>query len=307
MRITVLGSAAGGGFPQWNCGCRNCRGVRKGGIAATPRLHESLAVSEDGERWVLVNATPDVRLQIEAAPTLHPRGRRDSPIVAILLTNGDLDHCLGLLSLREWHPLVVYATDRVRSGFVADNALCRTLERFPGQLGWRTLALDVPTAIVGVDGVATGVVVEAIAAPGKVPVHLEHRAGPSAPEDNVGVRLTAAASGRTVAYVPAAGAVTPEVLRGLADADCVFFDGTFWSADELAREGVGDKTAAEMAHVPVGEPGGSLDALASVGAPRRFFTHLNNTQPLLRADSPERAAILARGWDVAEDGMEIAL
>jgi pyrroloquinoline quinone biosynthesis protein B len=305
MEIRVLGTAAGGGFPQWNCGCSNCRGVRAGTIDAVARTQESIAVMAADDRWVLVNASPEIRQQIESCPALHPQGPRHSPIAAIVLTNGDLDHCLGLLSLRESQPLIVYATERVRVGFSEDNALCRTLERFPGQLTWRRLVLDAPTPIDGADG-PSGLTVEAVAVPGKPPIHLERRFTPH-PEDNVGLRLRDVRTGSLLAYFPAAAAITDEVRRGLADAHCVFFDGTFWSADELMREGLADRTAAAMAHLPVGGPDGSLDALAALAAPTRLFTHLNNTQPLLRHDSRERAAILARGWDVASDGMELRL
>jgi pyrroloquinoline quinone biosynthesis protein B len=306
VHVRVLGSAAGGGFPQWNCGCANCRGVRAGTIDAVARTQESIAVSACGARWVVINASPEIRQQIEACPALHPRGPRHSPIAAIVLTNGDLDHCLGLLSLRESQPLVVYATDRVRRGFTEDNVLCRTLERFEGQLTWRPLPLGRAVAIDGVDG-PTGVIVEAVAVPGKPPLHLARRLGAPDPEDNVGLRVGDVTDGALLAYVPGAAAVTDDVRAALADAACVFFDGTFWSDDELVRAGLGDRTAAAMAHVPVGGPDGSLDALAMLTAPTRLFTHLNNTQPLLRRDSEERAAVLARGWDVAADGMELVL
>ncbi len=305
MRVRVLGTAAGGGFPQWNCGCENCRGLRDGTIDAIARTHESIALSADDERWVLVNASPEIRLQIESFPGLHPRGSRHSPIAAIVLTNGDLDHCLGLLSLRESQPLVVYATDRVRRGFSEDNALCRTLERFPGQLTWRRLALGVATPIDGTDG-PTDLTIEAVAVPGKPPIHLERQFARH-PEDNVGLRVRDGRTDSVLAYFPAAAAVTEDVHHALVDADCVFFDGTFWSSDELIREGLSDRSAAAMAHIPVGGPNGSLDALAAITARARFFTHLNNTQPLLREDSHERAASLARGWDVAADGMELVL
>src|SRR5207302_11338769 len=139
MRAIVLGSAAGGGFPQWNCGCPNCRGIREGTLAAVARSQESVAISTDGQGWFLLNASPEIRQQIEGFPALHPRDRRHSPIQALLLTNGDLDHCLGLLSLRESHPLLVYATERVRVGFAAPHLLPRTTARFPGQVTWRTL------------------------------------------------------------------------------------------------------------------------------------------------------------------------
>src|SRR6266850_2184056 len=259
MIIRVLGAAAGGGFPQWNCGCPNCRGVREAGGHARARSQECVAVSADGNAWLLLNCSPEIRAQIESFPPLHPRAPRHSPIAAILLTNGDLDHCLGLLSLRESHPLVLYATEAVRRGFVEGNVLYRTLERFPGQATWRTLK--------------TG------------------------REEDV-----ADATGRTVAYVSAAAGITADMRRAFDGVDAVFFDGTFWSSDELPGQGLGTKRAEDMAHLPVGGPGGSLERLGDLRARRRIYIHVNNTNPMLRDDSPQRAAVIAAGWEVAEDG-----
>jgi pyrroloquinoline quinone biosynthesis protein B len=306
MRIRVLGSAAGGGFPQWNCGCPNCRGLREGRVRAQARTQESVAVSADGAGWLLLNCSPEIRAQVESFPGLHPRGPRDSPIAGILLTNGDLDHCLGLLSLRESHPLVVYATESVRRGFVEDNVLYRTLERFPGQVTWRTLKLGGETEIVGLDGRGSGLAVTPLAVPGKPPIHLERQAPPG-PEDNIGVWVRELASGRVLGYCSAAAGVTDEMRRALDTADAVFFDGTFWSSDELPGQGLGTKRAEDMAHVPVGGPGGSLARLAGLRAGRRVYIHVNNTNPMLRDDSAERAAVGAAGWDVAWDGMEMTL
>lgn len=306
MFIRVLGSAAGGGFPQWNCGCPNCRGLREGTVRAQARTQECVAVSADGAAWLLLNCSPEIRQQIEGFPGLHPRGPRDSPIAAILVTNGDLDHCLGLLSLRESHPLVVYATEPVRRGFVEDNVLYRTLERFPGQVTWRTLKLGGDEAIVGPDGRPTGLAVTPLAVPGKPPIHLEHRAPPAA-EDNIGVRVREQATGRVLAYCSAAAAVTDDMRRALDGADAVFFDGTFWSSDELPALGLGTKRAEQMAHLPVGGPGGSLARLAGLHARRRVYIHINNTNPMLRDDSAERAQVDAAGWEIAGDGMEVRL
>jgi pyrroloquinoline quinone biosynthesis protein B len=306
MFIRVLGSAAGGGFPQWNCGCPNCRGLREGTVRAQPRTQECVAVSADGAAWLLLNCSPEIRQQIEGFPGLHPRGPRDSPIAAILVTNGDLDHCLGLLSLRESHPLVVYATEPVRRGFVEDNVLYRTLERFPGQVTWRTLKLGGDEAIAGPDGRTTGLTVTPLAVPGKPPIHLEHRAPPAA-EDNIGVRVREQATGRVLAYCSAAASVTDDMRRVLDGADAVFFDGTFWSSDELPALGLGTKRAEEMAHLPVGGPGGSLARLAGLRARRRVYIHINNTNPMLRDDSAERAQVDAAGWEIAGDGMEVRL
>jgi pyrroloquinoline quinone biosynthesis protein B len=301
----VLGAAAGGGFPQWNCGCPNCRGVRAGLIMATQRTQECVAVSADGECWFLLNASPEIRHQIESFPGLHPHAPRHSPIDALVLTNGDLDHTLGLLSLRESHPLVVYATDRVRRGFTEGNVLYRTLERFPEQVTWRSLELGREAALAGVDGRESGLSIEAVAVPGKLPIHLEPL-GAGDPEDNIGLRIREAATGRRLAYFPAAGGVTPDVRNALAGTDCVFFDGTFWSSDELPALGLGTKRAEDMAHLPVGGEGGSLAALRDLPA-RRIYIHINNTNPLLRDDSKERAAAEAAGWEIAWDGMEVTL
>jgi pyrroloquinoline quinone biosynthesis protein B len=306
VRIRVLGSAAGGGFPQWNCGCENCRGVRDGTIRAQSRTQESVAVSADGDIWFLLNASPEIRSQIESFRSLHPRGPRHSPIAGLLVSNGDLDHCLGLLSLRESHPIVVYATDRVRRGFTEGNVLYRTLERFPGQVSWRILKAGCEEPLTAPDGTATGLTVEPVLLPGKPPLHLVDLAPPD-PEDNVGFTIRDRSTGRGLAYFSGVARVSPEVVAALDGSTCVFFDGTFWSADELPSQGLGTKRAEDMAHVPIGGASGSLQALSRVRASRRVYIHLNNTNPVLREDSAERRAVAAAGWDVAHDGMEIVL
>jgi pyrroloquinoline quinone biosynthesis protein B len=259
-----------------------------------------VAVSADGERWYLLNASPEIRQQIESFPSLHPRGPRHSPIEAILLTNGDLDHCLGLLSLRESHPLVVYATERVRRGFTEGNILYRTLERFPEQVTWRHLKLGREEEL------GPALRVEAVPVPGKPPLHLEGLT-PADAEDNVGFRIREVATGRVLAYLSGVGGLTPAVYQAAEEADAVFFDGTFWTSDELPALGLGTKRAEQMAHMPVGGCGGSLAALGPLRASRRVFIHLNNTNPLLDERSPERAAVAAAGWEIAEDGMELTL
>jgi pyrroloquinoline quinone biosynthesis protein B len=306
MLIRVLGSAAGGGFPQWNCGCPNCRGVRAGDSHVTARTQECVAVSTDSAQWFLLNCSPEIRQQIEGFPPLHPRAGRHSPIAGILLTNGDLDHCLGLLSLRESHPLVIYATERVRRGFTEGNSLYRTLERFAGQVTWRVLKLDTEQELTGADGRPGGLSVKAVALPGKLPIHLETVIAPD-PEDSVGFVIREPSTGRVLAYLSGVGAVTSAVGQAASGADCVFFDGTFWSSDELPALGLGTKRAEDMAHVPVGGPDGSLARLSGLGGRRRIYIHLNNTNPLLRESSPERAAVAAAGWEVARDGMEVRL
>jgi pyrroloquinoline quinone biosynthesis protein B len=307
MRVRVLGSAAGGGFPQWNCGCFNCSGLRAGTLAATARTQESVAVSADGTSWFLLNASPEVRAQIESFPPLHPRSARHSPIAGIVLTNGDLDHCLGLLCLRESHPLVVYATERVRRGFVEHNAMSATLQRFPGHTTWARLSLDEPMELRLPDGTPSGLSLRAISLPGQPPLHLKSVLGEPDPEDNVGLELRHAASGSRFLYFPGCARVDARVLAAVAGADCLFFDGTFWSDNELIELGLGERRARDMAHVPIASPEGSIAAFAHASVKRRYFIHINNTNPILRDDSPERRAVREAGWHVAHDGLEIDL
>lgn len=306
MRIRVLGSGAGGGFPQWNCGCPNCRGVREGALKAAPRTQDSLAVSANGEGWFIFNASPDVRQQIESFPPLHPRGPRHSPIRALLLTNGDLDHCLGLFSLRESQPLVIYATERVRQGLVEPNVIFRTLQRFPEQVSWRLLNLGREEELSGQDGSPSGLSVTALPVPGKLPIHLEGLMPPDR-EDNVGLWIRDRSAGRLLVYLSGVAAIDESLRQAIDGADCLLFDGTFWSSDELVRLGLSTKRAEDMAHLPIGGPTGSLARLSGLAAHRKLYTHVNNTNPILPEDSPERRALAEAGWEVAEDGLEVLL
>lgn len=306
VRIRVLGSAAGGGFPQWNCGCSNCRGVRAGTLSTRARTQESICVSADGEAWLLLNASPEIRTHIESFPALHPRAARHSPIAGVLITNGDLDHCLGLLSLRESQPLAIYATERVHRGFVEGNALYTTLERFAGQATWHPLQFGRTIEPQRPGGRPSGLEIEPIGAPGQPPLHLKAILTPT-PEDNVGYRIRDRRTGGTLAYFSGVAAMTGAVREALETADCVFFDGTFWTSDELIRLGLGERRAQDMAHWPVGGPGGSLATLGRIGRGRRIYIHINNTNPILLEDSPERAAVTAGGWEVAYDGLEVEI
>jgi len=283
-------------------------------VRAAPRRQESVAVSGDGASWAVLNASPEIRAQVESFPGLWPREARHSPIAALVLTNGDLDHVLGLLSLRESHPLTVFATEAVRRGFTEGNVLYRTLERFEGQVTWRRLHLGEEMAVV------PGLTVLPFAVPGKRPIHLElggsGGADADSPEDSVGLVIRGdgdpAAGGatgrrRTLVYISAAAAWTPEIEARVAGADAVFFDGTFWSSDELIAAGLGTKRAEQMAHLPIGGAGGGLDHLARIDARRKILIHINNTNPILREDSPERAAVVAAGVEVAHDDMELEL
>jgi pyrroloquinoline quinone biosynthesis protein B len=304
LYIRVLGSAAGGGFPQWNCGCFNCAGVRSGSIVAKARTQESVALSADGEAWFLVNASPEIRQQIESFPALHPRSSRDTPIAGIVVTNGDLDHCLGLLCLREWQRFSVYATARVRDGF-ARSVFARTLSRFDGQVTWRPLEPGRETALALPGGEASGLEVLAVSVPGKAPLHLADMG--ASPEDNVALCIRDTRSGARLAYLSGVAGLSDGVAQIVRDADAVFFDGTFWSSDELIRLGASDKRAEDMAHWPVGGSGGSLAWLGGIRAQHRVYIHVNNTNPMLRDDSDERAQVERAGVLVAYDGMELSI
>jgi pyrroloquinoline quinone biosynthesis protein B len=298
MRVRVLGSAAGGGFPQWNCACPNCHAVRAGDASFRARTQDSVVLSGDGESWVLLNASPEIRSQIESFPALHPRSARDTPIAAIVLTNGDLDHTLGLFSLRESHPITVVSTAAVRTGVLEANVMVRTLQRFEGQLTWNALALDAPSKV-------DGVTIELFSIPGKRPVHLE-RVGDASPEDNVGVIATDVA-GKRVVYMPGVASVDGATRGRIEGADVLLFDGTFWSADELTKPGWMNKRAEDMAHWPIGGADGSLAALSTLRAGRKIYTHINNTNPILREGSVERRAVEAAGVEIAYDGLTIEI
>jgi pyrroloquinoline quinone biosynthesis protein B len=283
--------------------------VRAGTLRARARTQECVAISADGSDWFLLNASPEIRAQIESFPALHPRAPRDSPIAGIVLTNGDLDHCLGLLSLRESQPLEIYATERVRAGFTAGNTLYATLERFPQQVRWHVLGLGEELTLKRhgtLKPPAPVLTVRALPVPGQPPLHLRGRFGAS-PEDNIGLMIRDRQSGATLAYLSGVAAGDAAVSELLGAASCVFLDGTFWSSDELIALGLGERRAEDMAHWPLGGPRGSLAALGGLRARHRILIHVNNTNPILREDSAERAAVDAAGWTVASDGLELEI
>jgi pyrroloquinoline quinone biosynthesis protein B len=292
----VLGSAAGGGFPQWNCCCPVCRLAWAGDPRVKPRTQASIAVSADGERWLLINASPDLRAQISATPVLHPKAdRRDSPIAAVILTGAEIDQTTGLLTLRERQPFRLLATATTH-GFVADNPMFSAL---PPQL--------VPRLTIAPGERFTplpGIEAELFSVPGKVPLYLEGDRSKNEADVNVGVELRAGTA--RLVYVPGAAAVPAPVQDRLARADIVLFDGTLYRDDEMILTGTGEKTGRRMGHMPIDGPDGTLVTLAGLSG-RRLFIHINNTNPILIEGSPERAHVTAAGWEVAEDGMEIAL
>ncbi|HXJ53680.1 MAG TPA: pyrroloquinoline quinone biosynthesis protein PqqB [Burkholderiales bacterium] len=303
MHIRVLGSAAGGGLPQWNCNCRNCDGVRKGTIRAQARTQSSIAVSADGTDWILFNASPDVLAQLRGFPRLQPgRAIRDTGIRAIVLIDAQIDHTTGLLMLREGGKLAVYCTAQVREDLTRGNPIFGVLEHFCG-VDWHPIETH-GRAAFSVAG-APGLSLTAVALKSKPPPYSPHRNEPR-PGDNIGVRIVDERNGRSVFYAPGLGEIEPHLRPFLSAADCVMVDGTFWTDDELARLGISKKRARDMGHLPQSGPGGMLELLTPLAA-RRILIHINNTNPILDEDSPERAALDAAGIEVAYDGMEIEL
>ncbi|WP_439598025.1 pyrroloquinoline quinone biosynthesis protein PqqB [Falsiroseomonas sp.] len=308
MKAILLGTGAGGGFPQWNSAAEACRRARAGDPAALPRTQCGLAVSADGARWVLVNASPDLRAQIEATPALHPRpegGRkRHSPIAAVVLTGGEVDAIAGLLTLREGHRFALHAPASVLE-VLAANPIFGAVN--PALVPRLELPAEAPVALADADGVPLGLSVEGFAVPGKVPLFAETGGDPGLSEEaTIGLRITDAA-GHALVFVPGCAAVTEALRARLDGADCLCFDGTLWQDDEMPRAGIGPKTGRRMGHISIDGPEGTLAQLAGLQFGRRILVHLNNSNPALLSDSPEHAAIRAAGWEVGTDGMEIAL
>jgi pyrroloquinoline quinone biosynthesis protein B len=306
MQIRILGSAAGGGFPQWNCRCRNCRRLRAGKLHAAPRTQAQVAVSSDGDQWFLLNASPDLRAQIEASPCLHPRnGARGSPLAGIVLTGAELDQVLGLLLLRELQPLRIYATSSVRRMLREDNTLFAALAQTPQQTRWTDIVPGDGFALATAGDVPAGIRCRALSLnehwPGYVPAAWrEVERG----ESVLALVIDSPGGGRLV-YMPSAAEVDEASLEVINSADVLLFDGTFWTDDELCR--ISGRTARQMGHMPVSGPDGSLQRLAAVTRPRKIYIHVNNTNPILDEDGPEYRAVRAAGWEVAEDGWQFAL
>jgi pyrroloquinoline quinone biosynthesis protein B len=295
MWVRVLGAGAGGGFPQWNCGCPGCRAVRHGSRPTRPRTQSSIAVSGDGKTWFLINASPDLRSQIEVTPALHPRAGRDSPIAAVLLTDAELDHTMGLLLLREGPGIELHATDASVETLTDGTGFLPTLERYT--------AVDRRRVVPG-DTVALGEHLTYRAF--DVPTVKKARFGGVADEGRVvGYRLTDTASGRVAVYLPGVQEITPGVHDELTSADVVLVDGTTWTDDEMIRLGLASKTARDMGHMAVDGPDGSLAVLAGLPAERKIYVHINNTNPMLLEDTPEYATVVARGAEIAHDGLEV--
>ena len=300
MRIIVLGAGAGGGFPQWNCRCENCRLAWAGDPRVRPRTQSSLAISADNERWLLLNASPDLRQQILATRALHPRGAaRASPIAGVFVTNGDVDHLTGLLTLREQQPFAIFGARA-------------TLEQTRGGV-FGVLNPQLVTR-VAVDVGATvdpglGFSITTFAAPGKVPLYMEgadiEREIGAESETTIGLEIEW--DGQRFHYVPGCAKITPKLTDRLDGSAALFFDGTTYTDDEMVRLGLSQKTAWRMGHVSMSGKAGSMAMLAQPRIGKRVYIHINNTNPVLREDSPERAEVVRAGWDVGYDGMEIDL
>lgn len=305
MRVRILGSGAGGGFPQWNCNCPNCDGLRRGTIRARARTQSSIAASGDGENWALFNASPDILQQIQAFPALQPaRALRDTAIRAILLIDAQIDHTTGLYMLREHRqPHILWSTRQVREDLTVGNPLFRLLEHYCG-IDWR----EIPQAgqRFTMDGIP-GLAFEALPLTSNAPPYSPHRDRPE-PGDNIGVTLIDPKSGKRLFYAPGLGQMEDHVWAAMQAADLVLVDGTLWTDDEMIRLGASGKTSRAMGHLPQSGPDGMIEWLDRLPAgTRKVLIHINNTNPILNEDSPERAELARHGIEVSFDGMEIEL
>jgi pyrroloquinoline quinone biosynthesis protein B len=297
VRVRILGAAAGGGFPQWNCNCANCRGLRTGALRAKARSQCSIAASAESSQWVLLNASPDLRAQISTFSELLPKSdARGTSIASVLLTDAELDHVTGLLSLRESQPIDLHCTRRVYHWLFEANPVFGGLLE-PSRFRWKPVENRISTVCP-----EAGLTWEAVFVEGKIPTYVK------TPSDLVGATVAYKIGDATgsILYVPAIKRIDEALLNVANECACILFDGSFWSDDEMARRGVGTRTALAMGHVPIDGPEGSLAQLSHLRA-RKVYTHVNNTNPILDEDSPQRRAIEDAGWEVAEDGMEIVL
>lgn len=307
MLVKILGSAAGGGFPQWNCACMNCMDVRRGVPGLKPRSQSSLAVSGDGLNWCLLNASPDLRAQMAAYGEFAPACReqlRASPIKSVVLTNADVDHVAGLLNLREGQPIHLYASQRVLTALAA-NPIFNVLKD-----GVVTRIAVANGAIFDPAG-SPGLAIELFTVQGKVALYLENpAAGPdfgSGDGDVAGLKLTDKTTGHFLCYVPGCAEVDARLIGNIEGASALLFDGTLYTDDEMIAQGLSQKSGRRMGHISISGRDGSIAQLTGVNVGRRIFIHLNNSNPVLREGGAERRAVEAAGWEIAEDGMEIEL
>jgi pyrroloquinoline quinone biosynthesis protein B len=314
MRVKILGSAAGGGFPQWNCACSNCRGVRSGTFAGKARTQAQVAISADSHTWFLLGASPDLRAQIETTSELHPQPQhekkdvRHSPIAGAVVTNADIDHVLGLLLLRELQPLRVYATDSVHRILTEDNSMFAMLQRIPGQVAWNTFAPGAIFSLENAAGKDSGLRCRAVSLGTHYPAYVSpaRQAKLTFGEASLGL-IVESPAGKRLAYMPAVPQIDEALLQEFDSVDVLLFDGTFWSDDELIRMQGSGQTARQMGHVPVSSAEGSLSKLAGVRRPRKIFIHINNTNPMLNQAGPEYRLVRESGWEIGEDGCQFDL
>jgi pyrroloquinoline quinone biosynthesis protein B len=296
LSAIVLGSAAGGAYPQWNCRCPVCALAWAGDPRVKPRTQCGLAVSADGQAWTLLNASPDLGAQIRATPALHPGGDlRGSPIKAVILTGGEIDQIAGLLSLREGTPVALHAT-AVTHAAVNSNMMLEALSNITRHAVRPAEQISLPE----------GMQAELFLAPGKVPLWLEGEDVRTAEETAANVGIEILAGGKRLVFLPGVAAITPELMSRLRRAHAILIDGTLFNDDEMIRSKTGQKTGRRMGHMPIDGEEGTLAALDGLTA-RKIFIHINNTNPILVEGSPQRRKVEAAGWEVAEDGMEIAL
>ncbi len=312
MHVKILGSAAGGGFPQWNCACPNCRALRAGTFHGKARTQTQVAISADGNSWFLLGASPDVRAQIEATPELQPSGEkagvRQSPISGVVLTNADVDHTLGLLLLRELQPLRVYATKSVRRILREDNSMFAMLERVPNQVTWTDLAPGAIFELSDHAGKSSRLCCRSIPLSTHYPAYVSTSWWSELDADDASLGLVVESlSGKRFAYMPAVPQINDTLMQELDRTDVLLFDGTFWSDDELIRIQDSGQTAQQMGHVPVSSPEGSLQKLAQLRRQRKIYVHINNTNPMLNEDGPEYRQVREAGWEIAEDGWQFEI
>jgi pyrroloquinoline quinone biosynthesis protein B len=306
MQVKILGSAAGGAFPQWNCACANCRAVRTGTFNGKPRTQTQVAITQDGRSWFLLGASPDLRAQIEATPELHPRDdARQSPIAGVVLANADLDHVLGLLLLRELQPLRIYATASVRRILREDNSMFGMLQRIPNQAKWTDFESGKEFSMCNAQGEDSGLRCRVGSLSTHYPPYVtaERQSQLSPGEASLGFFIHSN-SGARFAYMPAVPQLDDALLQQLGTCDVLLFDGTFWSNNELIRVQGSGQTARQMGHIPVEE---TLVRLAGLRRPRKIFLHINNTNPMLDEASPEHRQVRDAGWEIAEDGWQFDL
>lgn len=310
MRLKLLGTAAGGGFPQWNCSCSNCSRLRSGSFKGKPRTQSQVAITADNQKWILLNTSPDLRVQIESFDELHPKKTsRHSPIDTILFTNPDLDHVLGLLLLRELQQLQIYGAPSLKKILFDGNSMFGMLQRKPNQIQWTNLLPDTEVDILYTDGKRSGLKCQALPLSTRYPYYVQRRGTESLiPAEAVyGLKITDTNSQKTFLHLPGVGQVDQNLLKVMNEVDLILFDGTFWTEDELIAIDPLAKRAAEMGHIPLSGPSGSIALLSSIRGPQKVFIHINNTNPILDEDSREYRSVIEAGWQVGYDGMEVEL